>query len=285
MDETVGQSKSQSASRDAEEARLAAVRRYDILDTPPDGAFDRIAALAARFFGVQMATVTIVDEDRIWFKATEGLHGVTQVDRDPGLCASAILQDEPYLLPDTLQKPESVNNPLVRGEMGIRFYAAAPIATLDGYRLGTVNVLDTRPRAVTATEADVLRDLAAVVMDELELRLSSLRTVQLEQELRVSQEAEMRTAMEAHAAVDQAMGMIMKAQGCDATTAWTVLKRLSQNTNTKLRDIAQAAADLATGGNAEAVGGDVHVLLKRAMSPQGRVAHARYGGRIPGVEM
>jgi hypothetical protein len=283
MDETAGQS--QSVPVDSEEARLCAVRRYDILDTPPDGAFDRIAALAARFFGVQMATVTIVDEDRIWFKATEGLYGVTQIDRDPGLCASAILQDEPYLLPDTLQKAEAMNNPLVRGEMGIRFYAAAPITTLDGYRLGTVNVLDTRSRTVTAPEADTLRDLAAVVMDELELRLSSLRTIQLEQELRVSQEAEMRMAMEAHATVDQAMGMIMKAQGCDATTAWTILKRLSQNTNTKLRDIAQAAADLATGGTAEAVDGHVRGLLKRALSPQVGSARARYGDRVAGAEM
>ena len=81
---------------DNEHDRLAAVGRYDILDTPPDGAFDRVAALAARWFGAPIATVSIVDSDRIWFKATHGLDGVTQIGRDSGLCASAILQDAPY---------------------------------------------------------------------------------------------------------------------------------------------------------------------------------------------
>ncbi|MET9519920.1 GAF and ANTAR domain-containing protein [Streptomyces sp. NPDC002994] len=251
-----------------EAARMEAVRRYDILDTPPDGAFDRVAALAARFCGVEMATVTIVDTDRIWFKAAEGLQDVSEIGRDPGLCASAILQDEPYVLPDTLKDPQAVANPLVRGELGLRFYAAAPITTADGYRLGTVNVLDTRPRRVTHRETDTLRDLAAVVMDELELRLASMRTVQLERELRHSQEAEMRTAMESHAVIDQAMGILMKAQACDATTAWKVLKRLSQNTNTKLRDIAHATADLATGTEPVALDNAVRELLRRALTPQ-----------------
>ncbi|MGH3309328.1 MAG: GAF domain-containing protein, partial [Streptomyces sp.] len=112
--------------------------------------------------------MTIVDEDRIWFKATEGLAGVSEIGRDPGLCASAILQDEPYLLTDTLQDAQAVTNPLVRGEMGLRFYAAAPITTADGYRLGTVNVLDTSPRPVTPQETHTLQDLAAVVADELD---------------------------------------------------------------------------------------------------------------------
>jgi sigma-B regulation protein RsbU (phosphoserine phosphatase) len=256
----------ETASDNSEQARLAAVRRYDILDTPPDGAFDRVAALAARFFSVRMATVTIVDEHRIWFKATQGLRGVTEIGRDPGLCASAILQDEPYLLSDTLKDAQAVTNPLVRGELGLRFYAAAPITTVDGYRLGTVNVLDTSPRPVTSQEADTLRDLAAVVMDQLELRLAGLRTIQLEQDLRRSQEAEMRTAMESHASIDQAIGILMKAQGCDAATAFHVLKRLSQNTNTKLRDIAQATAALATGTGAASLDSDLRTLLQRALA-------------------
>lgn len=259
----------ETAAQAAEQARLTAVRRYDVLDTPPDGAFDRIATLAARVFNVPMATVTIVDEDRIWFKATQGLHGVTEIEREPGLCASAILQDEPYMLPDTLKNSQAVTNELVRGELGLRFYAAAPITTLDGYRLGTVNVLDTEPRPVTPREADTLRDLAAIVMDELELRLASIRTVALEQDLRASREAEMRTAMESHAGIDQAIGILMNAQGCDATTAFGVLKGLSQNTNIKLRHIAQATTELASGGGAVGLEGDVRKLLQRALSPRG----------------
>lgn len=119
-----------------EAARLAAVARYDVLDTPPDGAFDRIARLAARLLGAPIATVSIVDTDRIWFKATTGLAGVRQIGRDPGLCSSAILEDVPYVVRDALTDPRTVHNPLVHGELGIRFYAAAPIITADGHRLG-----------------------------------------------------------------------------------------------------------------------------------------------------
>ncbi|HTN25661.1 MAG TPA: GAF domain-containing SpoIIE family protein phosphatase [Solirubrobacteraceae bacterium] len=167
----------------AEADRLAAVRRYAILDTPPDGAFDRICSLAARFFDVPLASVTIVDEDRIWFKAIQGLDAV-EIPRTPGLCASAILQDEPYVVTDGPIDPRAANNPLVRGELGVRFYAAAPITTSDGHRLGTVNVIDTKPRLVTEREIATLRDLAAIVMDELELRLVAIREIRAEQELR-----------------------------------------------------------------------------------------------------
>ncbi|MGQ5608247.1 GAF domain-containing protein [Streptomyces sp. EKS3.2] len=176
---------------DAETARIAAVRRYDILDTPPDGAFDRVAAMAARLFDVPVATVTIVDTDRIWFKAAHGLEGVSEIGRDPGLCGSAILRDDAMVIPDTLQDPIAVDNPLVAGEMGVRFYAAAPIITPEGHRLGTVNVLDTRPRSITEDDTATLADLAAIVLDEMELRLSALRVLRDEQARR---EAEKRHA-------------------------------------------------------------------------------------------
>lgn len=148
------------------------MRRYDILDTPPDGTFDRITSLAARIFDVPMAIVSIVDTDRIWFKSHHGLDA-TQVDRDPGLCASAILQPEPYVLADASADPRALANPLVAGSLGLRFYAAAPLVTEDGYRLGTLCVLDVEPRAVTEQEQATLIDLAAVVIDEMELRLTA----------------------------------------------------------------------------------------------------------------
>jgi sigma-B regulation protein RsbU (phosphoserine phosphatase) len=164
-----------------EAGRLAAVRRYDILDSPPDGAFDRICALAARVFDVPIASVTIVDEDRIWFKACAGLD-VVQIARAPGLCASAILQDDAYVISDALRDPRVAGNTLVHGELGVRFYAAAPITTSDGHRLGTVNVIGTTPRAVTEPEMQTLRDLAAIVMDELELRLAAIHEVRRERQ-------------------------------------------------------------------------------------------------------
>lgn len=167
-----------------ETARLAAVARYDILDTPPDGSFDRVASLAARWMGAPIASVTIVDKDRIWFKATHGLVGVTQVGREPGLCSSAVMQDGPYAVNDALTDPRTAQNSLVQGEAAIRFYAAAPITTSDGHRLGTVNVLDICAREASAADLDMLTDLAAMVMDALEVRLSALEVVRAEREMR-----------------------------------------------------------------------------------------------------
>ncbi|MHA6626049.1 PP2C family protein-serine/threonine phosphatase [Pseudonocardia sichuanensis] len=176
--------------------------RYDILDTPRDGAFDRVAALAARWLDTPIATVSIVDEDRVWFKATHGLDGVTEIGTEPGLCASAVCQDTPYVVTDALTDLRTANHPLVHGEMGVRFYAAAPIVTRDGHRLGTVNVLDTRPREAGAAGLETLSDLAAIVMDQLELRLSSLRTVRAERQLRARAERD-RATMERDSAIIQ----------------------------------------------------------------------------------
>ena len=159
-----------------EAGRLAAVRRYDILDTPPDGAFDRITAIAARRFGVPIAIISIVDEDRIWFKSHHGLP-VDQIDREPGLCASAILGNTSYLIEDALTDSRALANPLVAGDFGLRFYAAVPLTTSDGHNLGTLCVIDKEPRPTDSQLMDDLRDLASVVMDQLELGLSSRKAV------------------------------------------------------------------------------------------------------------
>jgi GAF domain-containing protein len=161
----------------AETARLDAVRRYDILDTPPDGAFDRVTALAAKIFDVPIALVTIVDHDRIWFKSRHGLDEVGQIDRDPGLCASAVLQDEPYIVEEARTDPRTLANPLVAGKFGLQFYAAAPLRTGDGHRLGTLCIIDREPRLFSPRQADVLQRLSEIVVDELELRLSALNAV------------------------------------------------------------------------------------------------------------
>lgn len=180
---------------DEEAARLAAVRRYDVLDSPPDGAFDRITALAARLLDVPISVVSIVDTDRIWFKSHHGLDA-EEIGRDPGLCASAILQDGPWLVSDAATDPRTLANPLVAGELGLRFYAGVPLTTHDGHNLGTLCVIDTEPRDIEPVQVDTLRDLASVVMDELELRLSTRRTVALESEMRRSAEDVARTLQE-----------------------------------------------------------------------------------------
>lgn len=159
-----------------ETRRLAAVRRYDILDTPPDGAFDRITALAARRFGVPISIISIVDEDRIWFKSHHGVP-VDQIGRDPGLCASAILSNDPHILTDASVDPRSLANPLVAGDFGLRFYAGVPLTTHDGHNLGTLCVIDKEARPIDQSQIEDLKDLAAIVMDQIEMQLSARRAV------------------------------------------------------------------------------------------------------------
>src|SRR6195952_2483147 len=166
-----------AATTSTEAQRMAAVRRYDILDSPPDGAFDRITALAARRFGVPISIISIVDEDRIWFKSRHGLPEVKQIGRDPGLCASAILSNDPHILTDASMDPRSLANPLVAGDFGLRFYAGVPLTTSDGHNLGTLCVIDKQPRPITEDQIEDLKDLASLVMDQLEFRISALRAL------------------------------------------------------------------------------------------------------------
>lgn len=133
----------------AEAARLAAVRRYDILDTPPDGSFDRITALAASLFDVPISIISLVDTDRVWFKSHHGLDGVEQIGKEPGLCASAIIQDDAWVLENAATDVRSLANPLVAGEFGLRFYAGVPLTTTDGFNLGTLCVIHRQPKPVT----------------------------------------------------------------------------------------------------------------------------------------
>ena len=161
---------------DTEGERIAAVRRYDVLDTPPDGAFDRITALAARRFGVPISIISIVDEDRIWFKSHHGVP-VTEIGRDPGLCASAILSNDPHILTDASVDARSLSNPLVAGDFGLRFYAGVPLTTSDGHNLGTLCIIDKEARPIDQDQIEDLKDLASVVMDQLEMQLAARSAV------------------------------------------------------------------------------------------------------------
>ncbi|MEU9443106.1 GAF domain-containing SpoIIE family protein phosphatase [Streptomyces sp. NPDC048304] len=175
-----------------EDRRIAAVRKYPI-DTSSGHALDKIVSLAARIFGAPMAGVAIVHTDRVRLIASHGTVGATETVRVPGLSASAVLQPDPYVVTDAVTDPRTVNHPLVRGDLGIRFYAAAPITTADRERPGTVNVLDTRPRRPSDDQLDALRDLAELAMEELDLRLSAVRPVAAERARRADAERLART--------------------------------------------------------------------------------------------
>ncbi|RCG30565.1 GAF domain-containing protein [Sphaerisporangium album] len=172
-----------------EARRLAAVRRYAVPDDPGDGALDRVASLAARIFHAPIATVTIIDDE--WVRCHAG-HGISarlcQTRRAVSLCASALAHDGAFVIPDASADPRVSADPMVAGEPGVRFYAAAPITTPDGHRLGSVNVMDTRPRQAGVEELDALRDLAALVMGELESRLATSRIVAAERRQRADAE-------------------------------------------------------------------------------------------------
>lgn len=158
-----------------ESERLKSLRRYQILDTPPDGSFDRITALASSLFKVPIAIISLVDSDRIWFKSHHGL-SVSQIGRDPGLCASAILSDDLYIIENAKNDPRCLTNPLVAGEFGLQFYAAAPLQTEDNYKLGTLCIIDKKPRVFSNEEKIVLKQLGDIVMDEMNLRLALRET-------------------------------------------------------------------------------------------------------------
>jgi diguanylate cyclase (GGDEF)-like protein len=165
-----------------EDERINALQRYQILDTPPEGAFDRITALVSQLLNVPVAIASLVDTDRIWFKSHHGLD-VSEIERVPGLCASAILSNEPYILSDARHDPRSLTNPLVAGEFGLRFYAAVPLQTHDNYNLGTLCCLDFSPRTLTKEQIEILESLAQVIMDQMELRLAARRINELHQNL------------------------------------------------------------------------------------------------------
>jgi GAF domain-containing protein len=230
-----------------EAARIEAVRRYDILDTPPDGAFDRITELAVRLFDVPISIVSIVDTDRIWFKSHCGVDD-QEISRDPGLCASAIMTDDTYVVEDALADPRTLANPLVAGALGLRFYAAHPLTTQDGHRLGTLCIIDRNPRQLSADEAATLKTLAAVVMDSLELRLSARRlsSIEAEEKRAMAADAEhhkrvseqLQQGLESSREISKALGLMMAMYKIDEKSAFEKLRGHSRDLNIKLRQIA-----------------------------------------------
>src|SRR5690349_5074445 len=152
-----------------ESSRLRALRSYDILDTLPEEAFDRITGLATKILRAPMALVTFIDGDRQWFKSARGIDGL-ETSRDVAFCAHAILEEEALVVNDAREDPRFSDNPHVVGAPHVRFYAGAPLRTPDGYTLGSLCVLDTKPRTPSPEDRALLEGLAAIVMDELELR-------------------------------------------------------------------------------------------------------------------
>jgi len=152
-----------------ERARVSALHRFGVLDTPAEQAFDELTALAAQLCGTPMALVTLVDAERQWFKSRLGV-AVCETSREVSFCVHALAGQDILVVPDTRADPRFAGNPLVSGESGIRFYAGAPLITAAGHALGTLCVLDTVARNLTARQLDQLGVLARQVVSQLELR-------------------------------------------------------------------------------------------------------------------
>ncbi len=154
----------------AAEDRVAALNGYDILDTFPEAGFERLTRLAAAIFDTPIALISLLDEDRQWFKSKRGID-VCETPLSVSFCRLAVEGNEVLVVPDATRDQRFHANPLVTGEPGIRFYAGAPLRAPSGPRVGTLCVIDTMPRSgFRSKERQMLLDLADLVIDQMELR-------------------------------------------------------------------------------------------------------------------
>jgi GAF domain-containing protein len=152
--------------------RIKVLWQYEILDTIPEEVFDDLTELAARICEAPIAMITLVDENRQWFKSKVGVT-VNETSRDVSFCSHAIEQSDLFIVPDATLDKRFAKNPLVTSDPKIRFYAGAPLITPDGHALGTLCVIDKVPRELRPDQKQALRVLARHVMTQLELRRHS----------------------------------------------------------------------------------------------------------------
>jgi PAS domain S-box-containing protein len=185
---------------DYETDRLHALADYRLLDTLPEALFDGITAIAAQVAGVPISLISLVDRDRQWFKSNYGLPGVSETPRDVAFCSHAILQSQPFIVPDALNDSRFADNPLVSAEPKIRFYAGIPLINRRGHGVGTLCVIDRVPRELSSSQIENLCRLADVVLALFEGRTDRHQLAERQRALLVSEER-LRTLIDASPAL------------------------------------------------------------------------------------
>jgi class 3 adenylate cyclase len=166
------------ADLNKERDRLAALYQYQVLDTEPEDAYDRIVNIASYISGSPISLITLIDEERQWFKANKGF-GLSETSRDISFCNHAIENDNVMEVENALEDVRFQNNPLVTGDTEIRFYAGAPLVTPEGHRLGTLCVIDREPRQLTGEQKQILESLSQQVIAQMELSKKQRQLQQL----------------------------------------------------------------------------------------------------------
>jgi GAF domain-containing protein len=173
----------QSSENNHEQARLEALRRYQILDTEPEPAYDNLAQLAAFVCGASIALVNFIDENRQWFKARLGID-MSEVPRNIGLSYLCLERREIVVISDTHSDEQFANNPIVTGYPFVRFYAGVPLIAPEGQIVGTLCVIDTQPKEINQAQMEALLALARQVVSQLELRRNLAETARHAEELK-----------------------------------------------------------------------------------------------------
>jgi len=235
-------------SRQAE--RLNTLRRYAILDTPQEAEFDAIVGLVAALCEAPVAVINFIDADRQWFKAEVGL-GVRSTPLQTSLCSHVILENDFVEIADTLADPRMCDNPLCTAEDGFRFYAGALLVADDGLPLGTLCVLDTRPRTLSELQRQTIKVLAASVMRELDLR----RTLAEQEVLRREVDHRVKNSLASIAAIIQ-----LEARAQDSLEARAALETVLQ----RLMALSALHEEMHDGGHGDEVA--IAPLIDRAFT-------------------